>query len=55
MKAFKEIREAMSMSDKLDKYVSNEIKKRKLARFPVNATDDYRMKTRVNLAFKFPS
>ena len=55
MNAFKEIREAMSMSDKLDKYVSNEIKKRKLARFPVNATDDYRMKTRVNLAFKFPS
>ena len=27
-----------------DKYVSDEIKKRKLARFPVNATDDYKMK-----------
>ena len=39
---------------KLDKYVSDEIKKRKLARFPVNATDDYKMK-KGKPAFKFPS
>tara|TARA_B100001250_G_C19470350_1_gene644227 strand:+ start:98 stop:355 length:258 start_codon:yes stop_codon:yes gene_type:complete len=43
-----------SLDDKLDKYVSNEIKKRKLARFPVNATDDYKMK-KGKPAFKFPS
>ena len=43
-----------SLDDKLDKYVSNEIKKRKLARFPVKATDDYKMK-KGNPAFKFPS
>ena len=39
----------------MDKYVSDEIKKRKLARHPVNATDDYKMKTKKNLAFKFPT
>ena len=55
MKLFKEVRNPTSLDNKMDKYVSNEIKKRKLARFPVNATDDYQMKTRVNLAFKFPS
>ena len=55
MKLFKEVRSPTSLDNKMDKYVSNEIKKRKLARFPVNATDDYQMKTRVNLAFKFPS
>ena len=38
MKTFRSIREG-SLDDKLDKYVSDEIKKRKLARFPVNATD----------------
>ena len=27
----------------MDKYVSDEIKKRKHAKFPVNATDDYKM------------
>ena len=43
-----------SLDDKLDKYVSNEIKKRKLARFPVNATDDYKMK-KGKPDFKFPS
>ena len=43
MKTFRSIREG-SLDDKLDKYVSDEIKKRKLARFPVNATDDYKMK-----------
>ena len=40
MKTFKEYR----LDRKLDKYVSDEIKKRKLARHPVNATDDYKMK-----------
>ena len=46
MKTFKEY----SYQQKLDKYVSDEIKKRKLARHPVNATDDYKMKTKKNLA-----
>ena len=43
------------LDDKMDKAVSDEIKKRKLARFPVNATDDYKMKTKKNFAFKFPT
>ena len=50
MKTFKE----WGLDDKLDKYVSDEIKKRKLARFPVNATDDYRM-IKGKPTFKFPS
>ena len=54
MKSFKELREG-KLDNKMDKAVSDEIKKRKLARFPVNATDDYQMKSRVNLAFKFPT
>ena len=49
MKTFKEY----SLERKLDKYVSDEIKKRKLARHPVNATDDYKMK-KGKPAFKFP-
>jgi len=49
---YKEFRE--SLDDKLDKYVSDEIKKRKLAKFPVNATDDYKMK-KGKPAFTFPS
>ena len=53
MKTFSRFREG-SLDDKLDKYVSNEIKKRKLARFPVNATDDYQMKKKKH-AFTFPS
>jgi len=44
-----------SLDDRMDKAVSNEIKKRKLAKFPVNATDDYKMKTKKNFAFKFPT
>ena len=51
MKTFSEY----SYQQKLDKYVSDEIKKRKLARFPVNATDDYKMKKKKNLVFKFPT
>ena len=51
MKTFNEY----SLDDKMDKAVSDEIKKRKLARHPVNATDDYKMKTKKNLAFKFPT
>ncbi len=43
------------LNDKMDKVVSDEIKKRKLARFPVNATDDYKMKKKKNLVFKFPT
>ena len=53
MKTFRSIKEG-SLDDKLDKYVSNEIKKRKLARFPVNATDDYKMK-KGKPAFTYPS
>ena len=52
MKTFKEY----SLERKLDKYVSDEIKKRKLARHPVNATDDIKMRMKPNKpAFKFPS
>ena len=43
-----------SYNEKLDKYVIKEIKKRKLAKFPVNATDDYTIK-KGKPAFKFPS
>ena len=50
MKTFKEY----SFDRKLDKAVSDEIKKRKLAKFPVNATDDYTIK-KGKPAFKFPS
>ena len=50
MKTFREY----SLDRKLDKYVSDEIKKRKLARHPVNATDDYKMK-KGKPDFKFPS
>ena len=39
MKTFKQFDET-KLDDKLDKLVSNEIKKRKLAKFPVNATDE---------------
>ena len=52
MKTFKEY----SLDRKLDKYVSDEIKKRKLAKHPVNATDDIKMRMKPNKpAFKFPS
>ena len=41
---------------KLDKAVSDEIKKRKLAKFPVNTTDDFEMIRKPNKpAFTFPS
>ena len=53
MKTYRAFKEA-GLDDKLDKYVSNEIKKRKLAKFPVNATDDYKMK-KGKPAFTFPS
>ena len=53
MKTFSRLREG-SLDDILDKYVSIEIKKRNLARFPVNATDDYQMKKK-KPAFTFPS
>ena len=55
MKTFKQFDEG-SLDDKMDKYVSDEIKKRKLARHPVNATDDIKMRMKPNKpAFKFPS
>ena len=55
MKTYAEIKES-KLDDKLDKYVSDEIKKRKLARHVVNATDDIKMRMKPNKpAFKFPS
>ena len=52
MRTFKEY----NLDKKLDKLVSDEIKKRKLAKFPVNATDDIKMRMKPNKpAFKFPS
>ena len=52
MKTFKEFK----LNKKLDKYVSDEIKKRKFAKHPVNATDDIKMRMKPNKpAFKFPS
>ena len=53
MKTYSRFKEG-ALDDKLDKYVSHEIKKRKLARFPVNATDDYKM-IKGKPDFKFPS
>ena len=55
MKTFKQFDEG-KLDDKMDKYVSDEIKKRKLAKFPVNATDDIKMRMKPNKPiFKFPS
>ena len=55
-KSFEEYFHESRLDDKLDKLVSNEIKKRKLAKFPVNATDDIKMRMKPNKpAFKFPS
>ena len=55
MKTFKQFDEG-KLEDKMDKYVSDEIKKRKLAKFPVNATDDIKMRMKPNKpVFKFPS
>ena len=55
MKTYAEIKES-KLDDKLDKYVSDEIKKRKLAKHPVNATDDIKMRMKPNKpVFKFPS
>ena len=39
--------------DRTDQYVADEIKKRKLAKHVVNATDDYKLK-RTNAAFTMP-
>ena len=50
MRTFREY----SLDRKLDKYVSDEIKKRKLAKHPVNATDDIGMR-KGKPTFKFPS
>ena len=55
MKTFTRFKES-KLDDKLDKLVSNEIKKRKLAKFPVNATDDIKMRMKPNKpVFKFKS
>ena len=52
MRTFKEY----SLNRKLDKIVHDEIIKRKLAKFPVNATDDIKMRMKPNKpAFTFPS
>ena len=55
MKTFSRFKESR-LDDKLDKLVSNEIKKRKFAKFPVNATDDIKMRMKPNKpVFKFPT
>ena len=55
MKTYTEFKESR-FDDKMDKYVSDEIKKRKLARHVVNATDDIKMRMKPNKpVFKFPS
>ena len=56
MKTFKQFDEGSfdASNKKMDAFVVKEIKKRKLAKFPVNATDDYKMK-KGKPAFKFPS
>ena len=52
MKTFKE----SVTEDKLDRYVSDEIKKRRIAKHVINATDDIPMRMAPNKpAFKFPS
>ena len=50
MKTFKEY----NLDDKINRMVIDAIKKRKLAKFPVNATDDYKMK-KGKPAFTIPS
>ncbi len=55
MKTFSRFKESR-LDDRLDKIVHDEIIKRKLAKFPVNATDDIKMRMKPNKpAFKFPS
>ena len=52
MKTIKEF----NLDDKLDKYVADEIRKRKIAKHVINATDDIPMRMAPNKpAFKFPS
>jgi hypothetical protein len=50
MRTFKEYK----IDKEYDDYVIDEIKKRKLAKFVINATDDYKMK-KGKPAFTFPS
>jgi hypothetical protein len=55
MKTFSRFKES-KLDDRLDKIVHDEIIKRKLAKFPVNATDDIKMRMKPNKpVFKFPS
>jgi hypothetical protein len=55
MKTFSRFKESR-LDDRLDKIVHDEIIKRKLAKFPVNATDDIKMRMKPNKpVFKFPS
>jgi len=50
MKTFKEY----NLDDKINRMVIDAIKKKRLAKFPVNATDDYKMK-KGKPAFTIPS
>ena len=55
-KSFEEYFHESRLDAKMDKYVSDEIKKRKLAKFPVNATDDIKKRMKPNKpVFKFPT
>ena len=56
MKTFKDSLKESKLDDKLDRYVSDEIRKRKIAKHVVNATDDIKMRMSPNKpAFKFPT
>ena len=56
MKTFKDSLKETKLDDKLDRYVSDEIRKRKIAKHVVNATDDIKMRMSPNKpAFKFPT
>ena len=53
---FKEVYSFNASDKKMDAFVVKEIKKRKLAKFPVNATDDIKMRMKPNKpVFKFKS
>ena len=54
MKKFKEYSNESYLDDKINRMVIDAIKKKKLAKFPVNATDDYKMK-KGKPVFTFPS
>ena len=56
MKTFKDSLKESKLDNKLDKYVADEIRKRRIAKHVINARDDIPMRMAPNKpAFKFPS